>query len=46
MGVPEARELAGWMCDVLDDIENPAVIEAVRGKVQDLCRRFPVYGAP
>ena len=44
MGVAEARELAGWMCDVLDDMENPAVLEAVRGRVQDLCRRFPVYG--
>jgi glycine hydroxymethyltransferase len=45
MGMEEARELAGWMCDVMDDIENPAVSGAVRGKVQDLCRRFPVYGA-
>ncbi len=44
MGEVQARELAGWMCDVLDDIENPAVIEAVRGKVLALCRRFPVYG--
>jgi glycine hydroxymethyltransferase len=44
MGEAEARELAGWMCDVMDDIENPAVIEAVRTKVLALCRRFPVYG--
>ncbi len=44
MGEPEACELAGWMCDVMDDIGNPAVVEAVRGKVQELCRRFPVYG--
>ncbi len=44
LGEVEARELAGWMCDVLDDIENTAVIEAVRGKVLDLCGRFPVYG--
>ncbi len=44
MGEGEARELAGLMCDVLDDVENPAVIDAVRGKVLDLCRRFPVYG--
>jgi len=40
----EARELAGWICDILDDIGNPAVIEAVRGKVLALCKRFPVYG--
>jgi len=44
MGEPEARLLAGWMCDVMDAIDNPAVIAAVRGKVQELCRRFPVYG--
>jgi glycine hydroxymethyltransferase len=44
LGDVEARELAGWMCDVLDDVENIAVIDAVRGKVLDLCGRFPVYG--
>jgi glycine hydroxymethyltransferase len=44
MGEAQARELAGWMCDVLDDIDNPAVIERVRSKVLALCKRFPVYG--
>ncbi|MEZ5543186.1 MAG: serine hydroxymethyltransferase [Pseudomonadota bacterium] len=44
MGEAEARALAGLMCDVLDDLDNPAVIEAVRGKVLALCKRFPVYG--
>jgi glycine hydroxymethyltransferase len=44
MGEAEARELAGWMCDVMDDIDNPAVNQAVRSKVQALCKRFPVYG--
>jgi len=40
----EARELAGWMCDVLDDITNQGMIAAVRGKVLAICKRFPVYG--
>ena len=44
LGEAEARELAAWMCDVLDDVEDTAVIEAVRNKVLDLCGRFPVYG--
>jgi glycine hydroxymethyltransferase len=44
LGEAESRELAGWMCDVMDDISNPAVIEAVRGKVLALCKRLPVYG--
>jgi glycine hydroxymethyltransferase len=43
-GETEARELAGWICDILDDIGNPAVIESVRGKVLAVCKRFPVYG--
>ncbi|WP_407278031.1 serine hydroxymethyltransferase [Aromatoleum evansii] len=43
-GIAEVTELAGWICDVLDDVENPEVIEAVRTKVSALCARFPVYG--
>ena len=43
-GETEARELAGWICDILDDIGNPGVIETVRGKVLAVCKRFPVYG--
>ena len=44
-GEQEARDLAGWMCDVMDDVENQDTIAAVRGKVLELCRRFPVYEA-
>jgi glycine hydroxymethyltransferase len=32
------------MCDILDDIGNLGVIEAVRAKVLAVCKRFPVYG--
>lgn len=39
----ESAELTGWMCDILDNIENEATIDAVRGKVAELCARFPVY---
>jgi len=41
----EARELAGWICDILDDTGDLGVIEAVRDKVLAVCRRFPVYGS-
>jgi glycine hydroxymethyltransferase len=44
-GEDEARDLAGWMCDVMDDVENPETIAAVRNKVLELCKRFPVYEA-
>ena len=44
-GITEVTALAGWICDILDDIENPAVIAAVRAKVSEVCARFPVYAA-
>ena len=40
----ESRELAGWICDVLDDINNAAAIERVKQQVLEICQRFPVYG--
>ena len=43
-GEAECRELAGWMCDILDNLEDESVIERVRGQVEALCARFPVYG--
>jgi glycine hydroxymethyltransferase len=43
-GEAEVRELAGWMCDVLDDVDSQATIERVRGQVLAICKRFPVYG--
>ncbi len=42
-GEAEVRELAGWMCDIMDDVNNQVTIDAVRGKVLDVCRRLPVY---
>ncbi|MBJ4721548.1 serine hydroxymethyltransferase, partial [Salmonella enterica subsp. enterica serovar Anatum] len=39
----EVKELAGWMCDVLDNINDEATIERVKAKVLDICARFPVY---
>ena len=44
-GEAEARELAGWMCDVMDDVENQDTITSVRDRVLDLCKRFPVYAS-
>ena len=42
-GEIEVANLTGWMCDILDDIENKAMISEVRQKVIELCSRFPVY---
>ena len=43
LGTKEARELAGWICEILDSLDNLQVIEQVRQRVQDLCAQFPVY---
>jgi glycine hydroxymethyltransferase len=39
----EVIEIAQWMCDVMENLEDENVINAVREKVSALCARFPVY---
>ena len=43
-GEGECRELAGWICDILQNMGDESVVDAVRAKVQAVCARFPVYG--
>ncbi len=42
-GREECSTLADWISDVLDDPEDEHVLNRVRGEVEDLCRKFPVY---
>ena len=42
-GEPEVRELAAWIADVLDRLDDDAVNARVRDQVRALCARFPVY---
>ena len=39
----EARELAGWMCDIIDAGGEQAVIDSVKVRVLEICKRLPVY---
>ncbi|ATA21005.1 MAG: serine hydroxymethyltransferase [Gibbsiella quercinecans] len=39
----DVRELAGWICDVLDNINDEATIERTKKKVLEICARLPVY---
>jgi glycine hydroxymethyltransferase len=39
----DATELAGWICDILDNMGDESVIDEVRGKVSEICKRLPVY---
>ena len=43
----DATDLAIWMCDIIDSIENDvadsAIVDSVREKVTAICARLPVY---
>jgi glycine hydroxymethyltransferase len=39
----EAEQVALWVCDILDDMNNDTVIQRVREQALALCQRFPVY---
>jgi len=39
----EVEALAGWMCDILDDLDNQDTIARVQTQVLALCAKFPVY---
>jgi glycine hydroxymethyltransferase len=46
----EMREVAGWICDVVDVMSKQGDVEAaltkVRAQVEQLCAKYPVYQAP
>ncbi len=39
----ESRELAGWMCDIIDAKGEQTVIDTVKARVLEICKRLPVY---
>jgi glycine hydroxymethyltransferase len=41
----DVEALAGWIADVLDNLADEAVRVRVRGQVEALCKRYPVYEA-
>jgi glycine hydroxymethyltransferase len=42
-GEPEFRQVAQWICRIVDDLGDETVEAAVRDEVVDLCGRFPIY---
>jgi glycine hydroxymethyltransferase len=40
----QAKQVASWICDVLDNLGDESVIERVKAEVVALCETFPVYG--
>ncbi|HBC71732.1 MAG TPA: serine hydroxymethyltransferase [Coxiellaceae bacterium] len=39
----EIEQIAHWICDILDDINNQKTIEHIKKEALDLCAKFPVY---
>ena len=42
-GEIEIRQVADWICDVLEQMGDESVVDNVRAQVLELCSRFPVY---
>jgi glycine hydroxymethyltransferase len=43
-GEDQVAELSGWIADIIDDIDNESLNDSIRGQVENICARFPVYG--
>ena len=39
----ESRNLATWICDILDDLNNEVTIGRVKLQAEELCAKLPVY---
>ena len=39
----ECETLTGWICDILDDVENDNMVATVKERVKEVCARYPVY---
>ncbi|AFP85661.1 glycine/serine hydroxymethyltransferase [secondary endosymbiont of Heteropsylla cubana] len=39
----EVSDVAQWICDILDNIDDDALIQSIKNKVLDICAHHPVY---
>lgn len=39
----ECEQVANWIADILDDLQNKTTIARIKKEVLAMCRRFPVY---
>lgn len=39
----ETRQVTGWVCDIIEDVNNDDLIAEIREKVLTLCAKYPVY---
>jgi glycine hydroxymethyltransferase len=43
MGLPEMRQIAGWVADALDHADDAQGLLRIRADVEALTDRFPLY---
>ena len=39
----ESSRVASWICDIIDNMGNEALVERIKGEAKALCKRFPMY---
>ena len=42
-GKAEASQVASWICDIIDNMGDEALVDKIKGEVKGLCRQFPMY---
>jgi glycine hydroxymethyltransferase len=43
LGISEVRQVANWICDIIDQIENLDLQTQIKKEVLAMCAHFPVY---
>lgn len=44
LGISEVSQVANWICDIIDKIENLDLQTQIKKEVLAMCANFPVYG--
>lgn len=39
----EIKILSNWICDIVLDLNNEEQVQSIKGKVVEMCKKFPVY---
>lgn len=42
-GEAQVKQVANWICDILDNLEDETTVLRVQQEAQTLCKQFPVY---
>lgn len=43
MKAQEMKVIAGWIADILSDLENKSLHTKIKNQVKELCQNFPIY---